>query len=87
MADYSEECLDTFLKNQRQLFDEDVAETPEEAEDFLSDCLAETVDSIKDVREYLSRLGMDTDGLSDEELAGESEVFALPSGKFLIVEG
>ena len=29
MYQYSEECLETFLKNQSQLFDEPVAETPE----------------------------------------------------------
>ena len=31
---YSKESIDTFLKNQLQLLDEKVAETPEEAEEF-----------------------------------------------------
>ncbi len=37
--------LITFLKEQSQLFDEPVAETLEEAEAFLEDCMAVVVDS------------------------------------------
>ena len=84
---YSKECVETFLKQQGQLFDEPVAENPEEAEAFLEDCMAVVVDSIKDVKVYLSGLGADVDGLSDEELEEESEVFPLPDGTYLIVEG
>ena len=40
MYEYDEECLKTFLKNQSQLFDEPVAESIEEAEAFLEDCMA-----------------------------------------------
>ena len=40
MYEYDEECLKTFLKNQGQLFDEPVAESMEEAEAFLEDCMA-----------------------------------------------
>ena len=35
---YSKACVETFLKNQGQLFDEPVAETYEEAEEFLEEC-------------------------------------------------
>ena len=38
MNEYSEECLNTFLKEQKKLFDEPVAENMEEAEAFLADC-------------------------------------------------
>ena len=31
MSEYSKLCVETFLKNQRQLFDENVAENYEEA--------------------------------------------------------
>ena len=48
MYEYDEECLQTFLNMQSQLFDEPVAETLEEAEAFLEDCMAVVVDSIKD---------------------------------------
>ena len=53
MYEYDEDCLKTFLKNQAQLFDEPVAETLEEAEAFLEDCMAVVVDSIEEVREFL----------------------------------
>ena len=75
------------LKNQSQLFDEPVAETLEEADAFLDDCMAVVADSFKDVKEYFEENGMDTAGLTKEELLEESEVFALPDGKYLIVEG
>ena len=87
MYEYDEECLQTFILNQGQLFDEPVAETLEEAEAFLEDCMAAVVDSIDEVREYLDDMGADVEGMSDEELEEASEVFALPDGKYLIVEG
>ena len=37
---YTEESVETFLKNQGQLFDEAVASSYEEAEEFLEDCMA-----------------------------------------------
>ena len=87
MGEYNEECLKTFLEKQEQLFDEPVAETLEAAEAFLEDCMAQVVDSIEEVREYLEEIGADVDGMTDEELEEASEVFALPDGKYLIVEG
>lgn len=87
MYEYDEECLWTFIKRQSQLFDEPVAETLEEAEAFLEDCMAVIVDSMKEVREYFEESGADIEGMSDEELEEASEVFALPSGQYLIVEG
>ena len=87
MNEYSEECLKVFLKEQSQLFDEPVAETPEEAEAFLEDCMAAVVDSLEEVRDYFEENGMDVDGMSLEELEDASEVFALPGGQYLIVEG
>ena len=87
MYEYDEECLKVFLKNQSQLFDEPVAETLEEAEAFLEDCMAVIVDSLQEVREYFEENGADVDGMSDEELEEASEVFALPGGQYLVVEG
>ena len=46
MYEYDEECLKVFLEKQLQLFDEPVAETLEEAEAFLEDCMAVVVDSL-----------------------------------------
>ena len=71
---------------QGQLFDEPVAETLEEAEAFLEDCMASIVDSIEEVKEFLDQEGMDISGMSDEEIEEASEVFALPDGRYLIVE-
>ena len=87
MYEYDEDCLKAFIKNQAQLFDEPVAETLEEAEAFLEDCRAAVVDSIEEVKEFLKEEGLDVDGMSDEEIEEASEVFALPGGRYLIVEG
>lgn len=87
MSDYSEVCLKTFLKNQEKLFDEPVAETLEEAEAFLEDCMAVVVDSLDEVREYFEEEGVDVEGLEPEDLEEASEVFPLPDGRYLIVEG
>ena len=46
---YSKECVETFLNQQGQLFDEPVAETYEEAEEFLEECMAVVVKNIKEV--------------------------------------
>ena len=84
---FTEECINTFLENQEQLFPQAVAESYEAAEAFLEDCMAQVVDSIEEVREYLEESGADVEGLSVDELEDASEVFALPDGKYLIVEG
>ena len=86
MYEYSRECILTFLKEQGRLFDEPVAETYEEAKEFLEDSMAVVVDSIREVRDYLEDSGMDVSGLSGQELEEEGEVFPLPDGRYLIVE-
>ena len=87
MYEYDDEVLEYFLANQQQLFSEEVAETPEEAEEFLEDCMAVVCQNLKDVKDYFDEAGMDIAGMSDEDILDASEVFALPSGRFLIVEG
>lgn len=87
MYEYDEECLKVFLKRQSQLFDEPVAETLEEAEAFLEDCMAVIVDSIEEVRDYFEENGADIADMSDEEMEEASEVFPLQNGQYLIVEG
>ena len=87
MSDHSEICLKTFLKDQKKLFDEPVAENLEEAEAFLEDCMAVVVHSLDEVREYFEEEGADIDGMTREELEEASEVFPLPDGTYLIVEG
>lgn len=87
MNEYSEECIMTFLRKQSQLFDDPVAETYGEAEAFLEDCMAVVVDSLEEVREYFEENGADVEHMTLDELEEASEVFALPSGGYLIVEG
>ena len=87
MNEYDEEILHYFLEHQTQLFPEVVAESPEEAEEFLEDCMAVVCKNIKEVRDYFDDAGMDVAGMSEEELLEESEVFAIPDGRFLVVEG
>ena len=77
---YDEMCLDTFLAQQEKLFREPVAESREEAEEFLSDCFATVCKNLKEVRAYFKEEG------ADIELAEQAEVFALPDGRYLIVE-
>lgn len=83
---YDKECLEVFLKEQGKLFDEPVAETMEEAEEFLEDCMAQVFENIEQVRQYFEE-NMDVSDITDEELLEELEVFKLPSGRYLIVEG
>lgn len=59
MYEYDEECLQVFLENQSQLFDEPVAETPEEAEAFLEECMAVVVDSIEEVAAFFREEGIE----------------------------
>lgn len=82
---YKKESVETFLKNQGRLYDEPVAGTYEEAEEFLEDCMAVEVKTLKEVRRYLDEAGADVEGMSEDELKDASEVFALPSGGYLIV--
>ena len=65
---YTEESVETFLKNQGQLFDEAVASSYEEAEEFLEDCMAVELKTLKEVRAYFDEAGADISGMTDEEL-------------------
>lgn len=87
MYEYDEECLKVFLEKQLQLFDEPVAETLEEAEVFLEDCMAVVVDSLDEVRDYFEENGADIAEMTDDELEEASEVFPVSDGRYLVVEG
>jgi len=85
MANYNYEkiVLETFIKNQGQLFDEPVAETLEDADEFLDMMLACVVKDKREVIDYFEELGADVDG----DILEAAEVFKIPDGRFLIVEG
>ena len=59
MQEYDDAVLQCFLKHQLQLFPEAVAETAEEAEEFLTDCLAVVVSSAAEVEEFFEEEGID----------------------------
>lgn len=86
MQTFSEQNLQIFLENQLQLFPEPVAQTLEEAEYFLEDCMAVLCKNKKEVRQYFEEAGVDLCGMSAEELLEQPEVFALSGGRYLIVE-
>ena len=86
MREYDDAVLECFLDKQLQLFLEAVAETLDEAEDFLEECMAVVVDSVDDVIEYFDEAGMDVDGAVDDEILEADEVFDIGDGRYLIVE-
>lgn len=87
MHEFDDAVLKCFLKKQLQLFPEPVAETMEEAEAFLEDCMAVVVDSLEEVIEFFEEEGIDMDGAEDDEILEADEVFEVGDGRYLIVEG
>lgn len=87
MYNYDDEVLEVFLEQQEQLFPEKVADSFEEAEEFLDDCMAVVCKNFKEVKEYFEEAGTDIAGMTDDDILEASEVFVLPSGRYLIVEG
>ena len=84
--EYDEAVLKCFLKQQDRLFPEPVAETLEEAEAFLEDCMAVVCQNIKEVKAYFEDQGADIEGMTLKDFEEASEVFALPDGRYLVVE-
>ena len=87
MHEFDDAVLRGFLKKQLQLFPEPVAETLEEAEGFLEDCMAVVVDSLEEVIEFFDEEGIDLDGMVGEDILEAEEVFEVGDGRYLIVEG
>ena len=77
MYEFTAVCLVRFLRNQGLLF----------VEAFLEECMAVVVNSLDVVRQYLEESGADVEGMSDQDLEEASEVFPLPDGSYLVVEG
>ena len=86
MHEYDDKVLQCFLDHQLQLFPEPVAETLEEAEEFLEDCMAVLCKNEKEVKQYLDEVGVDIYGMSMEEILDQPEVFALPNNRYMILE-
>ena len=84
--EYDEIVVKYFLENQGKLFPKPVAETMEEAEDFLTESMAVVCNSLKEVWEYFDDTGIDTEGMSENDIAEADEVFAIPDGRYLVVD-
>ena len=87
MHEYDEDVCRCFLKYQGQLFPEPVANSMEEAEAFLEECMAIVVDSPREVWEYFEEQGVDIEGANEDELLSAGEIFDVGDGRYLIVEG
>ena len=86
MMNYDKVVLQAFLEKQLQLFPERVAETEEEAADFLDECMAVVVNSVKEVWEYFDEECIDMEGADEDEILEASEVFDIGDGRYLIIE-
>lgn len=86
MHEFDEAVLQCFLDNQEQLFSKTVMSTYEEAEDFLIDSMAVIVNSVAEVWEFFEEEGLDTDGMTEDDIIETPEVFALEDGRYLIVQ-
>ncbi len=84
--DYDKIVLQAFLEKQLQLFPEKVAETEEEAADFLDECMAVVVNSVKEVWEYFDEAGLDVEEYDEESILEAEEVFEIGDGRYLILE-
>ena len=56
---FDKACLTYFLEHQNQLFPEEVAETMEEADAFLEDCMAVVCKNKNEVKKYFEESGAD----------------------------
>ena len=87
MPDFDDAVVNYSLKNQAQLYPEPVAETVEEARNFLEECMAVVVNSKQEVWEYFDEEGVDMEGMDEDDILDADEVFAIGDGRYLIVEG
>ena len=78
-----ETCGRVFLREQLKLVPKPVAESIDEAMEFLEDCCATAFDSREELIEYMEEEGIDFD---EDDLEEALEVFTLPDGRYLYVE-
>ena len=86
MHEFDEAVLQCFLDNQEQLFSKTVMSTYEEAEEFLVDSMAVIVNSVNEIWEFFEEEGLDTDGMTGDEILEAAEVLVIGDGRYLIVE-
>ena len=81
MHEYDDAVLQCFLDNQLQLFPEKVADSLEEAEGFLEECMAVVVDSQEEVMNFFEEEGLDLEGADEDEILEADEVFDIGDGR------
>ena len=86
MQEFDEAVLQCFFFFLEQLFSKTVMSTYEEAEEFLTDSMAVIVNSVKEVWEFFEEEGLDTDGMTEDDIIETPEVFVIGDGRYLIVE-
>lgn len=86
MHEYDDAVLKCFLKKQLQLLPEKVADSIDEAEAFLEECMAVVVDSLDEVWDYFDEEGVDLEEMNKEDILQAPEVFDIGDGRYLIVE-
>ena len=89
MNEITKEYAKAFLDQQEKLFDFPVADNVEEALEFLQDCDAYVCDTLKDALLYFEESGYDVEGITEKNIDYNEflELFKMPDGKYLIVEG
>jgi len=87
MPEFDDKVLDAFLQQQDKLYPEKVAQTREEARDFLEESFAVVLSGAKEVWDYYDEEGIDPGDLTAETITQAEEVFAVGDGRYLIVEG
>lgn len=85
MQNIDKEIAKFFLENQDRMYDEPVAESVEDAMEFLEDSMAMVFDNIGELKDYLSE-DADITEMTDDDIEDALEVFKLPDGRYLLVE-
>ena len=80
---YDKKVTECFLKNQTRLFPKPVADTDEEAAEFLEECFAVVLNSKQEVIDYFEEEGIDYD---KNTVLDADEVFDIGDGRCLVVE-
>lgn len=83
---YDDIIVSCFLENQLELYPEPVAESEDEARDFLEEICAAVANDKKEAIEYLEEVGVDTEGMSEDEILDLPEIMRTYDGRYLILE-
>ena len=86
MPDFDEKVLQCFLENQLKLYPEPVAQPPEEAKNYLEECMALVVNSKEEVWEYFDEEGVDMENMDADGIVEADEVCAVGAVRYFIVE-